>query len=442
MSNINSAAGATQSGLQTQCRLPRVARNDGNTGKFHNPLEQYTLQELRQRTSEKWQEYPNDVLPLWVAEMDNELPEPIKQALVNALNIGDTGYLSMPCFKNYKQSLADFATRHWNWTPDTDKMFYVTDVVSGIRDIIETYLGDDDQGNVITSTPIYPPFTGRLPKGYNLIDAPLTRDGSWRLDLQHLEQVFEQCNESGHKSVYLLCNPHNPTGTVHTFQELEKLSNLAKQYNILVISDEIHAPLVSGEEQFIPFQLIPRTQSITVTSCSKTFSIPGLKCALAVTSNDELHNLLHSSSKIIKGGGEHLSVLAQTTGYNNCDEWLEQLHQALRSNILYFAQLQKQYFPKAIYTPTFGTYFAWVDFSPYFPGPGIGATQPEIATAAPRNDESGSVPSEYFLEKAKVAVNPGASFAGDCKNFVRVNLATSKSVIELACKKIATSLSN
>ncbi|MDR2508719.1 MAG: aminotransferase class I/II-fold pyridoxal phosphate-dependent enzyme [Candidatus Ancillula sp.] len=439
-----------------------------------NPLEQYSLEELQQRTSEKWRNYSADVLPLWVAEMDVRMPDELVQGLHDAISIGDVGYLSKEGFKRYAKAFCDFSKRHWGWEHDPNHIADVPDVVQGCRKVIDAYLEHNPQNSVIVSTPIYPPLINSYAKGYRYVDAPLV-GSAYRLDFDLLEQAFASCTKDGKRAAYALCNPSNPSGTVHTHEELTKLAELSSKYEVLVVSDEIHSPLVTARNYehdhhaanccnsperhgkhsaFIPYLSIPEADfAVCVCSASKAFSIPGMKAALVIPSSHmsgKAQDLIWHSGHFGQATSEHIGALAQTICLEQCDEWLYHLVQGIRNNQTYFESLAHKYFPDAKFTTPEGTYFAWVDFSSY-------ARSGRI----PHN----MTPQKFFLEQAKVALNPGRTFATPLQmgwsglpvddtskgepadrvstkydNFVRINLATSQEIIRLAAERIGESL--
>jgi cystathionine beta-lyase len=252
---------------------------------------------------------------------------------------------------------------------------------------------------------------------------------------------------------------------VFTAVELGQLATLANQYGVLVVSDEIHGALVTERNYehdghlltnckhpsshgkhsaFVPYLSLPNAGfAIMVTSASKAYSIPGMKAALVVPSTDSRAvDLISNSGHFGKATSEHIGALAQTICFEECDEWLFHLVQAIRNNLSYFESLLKQYFPLATFRRPQGTYFAWVDFSAY----------------TPRFD--GAEPSRHFLKQAKVALNPGRTFAHQQRldwsgmpvesnnlgtttkydNFVRINLATNQEIIRMAIERMAESL--
>ena len=217
-----------------------------------NPLEELTLPQLRARTSSKWRVHPADVLPLWVAEMDVMLAPTVAEALRKAIDIGDTGYA---LGAGLAEALAEFASQRWQWHDlAVDRTALVPDVMQGA---VETLRLVTDRGDaVVVNPPVYAPFYAFVSHdGRRVIDAPLGTDG--RIDLDSLEEAFTRARASSGKVAYLLCNPHNPTGVVHTREELTGIAELARRFGVRVVSDEIHAPLILSGSRFVPYLSVP-----------------------------------------------------------------------------------------------------------------------------------------------------------------------------------------
>ncbi len=217
-----------------------------------SPLRDLDLAELRHRTSQKWRTYAEDVLPMWVAEMDTTLAEPIKAAVREAIESGDTGYAYGSA---YGQALAEFAKQRWDWTVDIGRTLTMPDVMMGAVELLRLVTEPGD--GIAISPPVYPPFYMFLRSmDRRVVEAPLTAEG--RLDPDALERAF------GQAKAYLLCNPQNPTGTVHTRQELEAVAQLAQRHGVRVVADEIHAPLTLQGASFQPFLALSGTENASV----------------------------------------------------------------------------------------------------------------------------------------------------------------------------------
>src|ERR1019366_6657493 len=211
-----------------------------------NPLTQLTLTELRQRTSMKWRTHADDVLPLWVAEMDVPLAEPIVEALMQAIQRGDTGY---PTGTGYAEALRDFAAERWGWNGiNVERTALVPDVMMGITEMLRLVTSPGQA--VIVNCPVYPPFYSFVEHmDRRIVEAPLTPEH--RLDLDALGEAFARATAAGNPAAYLLCNPHNPTGTVHSIDELGAVAALAATHHVRVVADEIHAPVIMPGQRFV-----------------------------------------------------------------------------------------------------------------------------------------------------------------------------------------------
>ncbi|MBV9795296.1 MAG: aminotransferase class I/II-fold pyridoxal phosphate-dependent enzyme [Actinobacteria bacterium] len=241
------------------------------------------LDALRQRRSAKWLTYPADVLPLPVAEMDVNLAPPIAEVLAEAVRRSDTGYGYTGT--ELARAVAKFTASRWSWDIDPAQVTAVTDVGVGVVELLRALTGPGDA--VAISPPVYPPFFDWVPEsGARLLEVPLAHDGGgYQLDLDALERAF-----ATHPAAYVLCNPHNPVGRVHTPAELAALVRLARIYHVTLISDEIHGPLVLPGATFTPLLTVPGAAEVAVTvmSASKAWNLAGLKCAVVVTASPRL----------------------------------------------------------------------------------------------------------------------------------------------------------
>lgn len=254
------------------------------------PVRALSLAQLRERTSEKWREYPADVLPLFVAETDFPLAPAITTALVGAVQAGDTGYVASrtPLAAAY----VGFVERRFGWTVDPHRIRTTADVSMGIVEILRRVIRPGER--VVVNPPIYPPFFDLIEEAGGVVErVPLRDTGTgWELDLDGIRRAFAD----GARAI-LLCNPHNPTGTVPSVAELDALARLAEEYEAVVISDEIHAPLAQPDAGFTPFLAsgdAAQRVGYTVASASKAFNLAGLKCALMVTASDETTAVVRS----------------------------------------------------------------------------------------------------------------------------------------------------
>jgi cysteine-S-conjugate beta-lyase len=378
-----------------------------------NPLCQLSLEQLRRRTSLKWRTYPEDVLPLWVAEMDVPLAEPVAQAILDAVALGDTGY---PTGNGYAEALAKFASERWDWDGLVlERTAIVPDVMLGIVEMLKLVSGPSDP--VIVNSPVYPSFYQLVENmGRPIIEAPLGADG--RLAPGLLEDAFKHALKGGGQPVYLLCSPHNPTGTVHTADELAGVAALARACGVRVVVDEIHAPIVAADTTFVPYLSVPGSESgLSLMSATKAWNLAGLKAALAIAGPGAADDLDRLPEAI--GHPSHVGIIAHTAALRDGGDWLDSLLAGVDDNRRLLADLLAEHLPTVRYTPPQATYLAWLDCRAL----GLG------------ND-----PAAVFLEHGRVALSSGVPFGTGGAGFVRLNLATSPELLTEAVRRMAAAL--
>ncbi|UJP40712.1 MalY/PatB family protein [Cellulomonas palmilytica] len=371
------------------------------------------LDELRTRTSQKWRRYPPDVLPLFVAEMDVRVCEPVVTAVMHALHRGDTGYVDG---RPYQEAFAGFAERRWGWSVDPATAVLMPDVMQGVAELVR--LLTDADGAVVINPPVYPPFRAFVRRtGRRVETADLGADG--RLDLAALDEAFTRARAGGRSAAYLLCHPQNPTGAVHTPDELRALGELAVRHGVRVVSDEVHAPLVLDPD--VPFvsatTVVP--DAVALHSASKAFHLAGLKAALAVPGPDAAAHLDRLPATILSEVG-HVPVLAHTAALTHGDAWLDALLDSLRDSRAHLRALLDEHLPRTRWTAGAATYFAWLD----------------LRDEIPDDDD----PAARLLRDARVALNPGPSFGRPGAGFARLNFATSRAVLTEAVGRVVRSL--
>lgn len=371
------------------------------------------LDELRERTSEKWREYPSDVLPLFVAETDFPLAPEISEALRRAVETGDTGYIASrtPLAAAY----ASFAQRRFGWQLDPARTRSTADVSMGIVEILRRVTRPGDR--VIVTPPVYPPFYDLVEEaGAEIERVPLRDTGTrWELDLDGIRAAF-----AGGATAILLCNPHNPTGTVHDRATLAALAEIAAEFGASVVSDEIHAPLAQPAAGFTPFLSVNEAAErvgYAVVSASKAFNLAGLKCALMVTAHDSTSAVLRALPVEVEWRTGQFGLIAAVAAFSEAsDPWLDGLLVTLDENRRLLRDLLAQHLPEAGYRIPDAGYLAWIDLS------GLGW---------------GDNPSRRILREAKVALHYGPAFGEQGKGFVRLNFGTSPEIITEAVERIA-----
>jgi cystathionine beta-lyase len=367
-----------------------------------HPLHALSLSQLQQRQSAKWQRYTPDVLPLWVAEMDVPLAQPIVDAVNRAMAMGDTGY---GAGDSYGEAFAEFALARWGWSVDPLDTFGVIDVLTGITEVISHISGDDVP--VVITPPVYGPFQKYVTRlGRRILHANLTPEG--RLNAQTLEECFSEIQKAGTGGIVLICNPHNPTGTSHTRAELEMVVALATTYGIRIVSDEIHAPLQMPGHVFTPMLSVSGAESaVVVTSASKSFNLAGLKAALVVGGPASRADITALREGHVHGSS-HLGNIAHAAAYRHGGPWLDAVLGDLDSNRHLLGELVAEHLPGAHYYMPESTYLAWVDCRPL---------------------NLGGDPAEIFEKIGKVAFSPGSFFGDAGAGHVRINFATNPEIL-------------
>lgn len=378
----------------------------------HHPYDGISLDELRRRRSMKWRLYPPDVLPVWVAEMDFPLAEPIRAALADMIARSDTGYAST---ERLPEAYAAFAAGRWGHALDPGWMLGVPDVMQGLCSMMRIVTKPGDP--IVVHTPAYPPFfTGIASVERRFVAAPLARrgDGRVELDLEVLEDRFRDGART-----YLLNNPHNPTGRVFARPELEALAELCDRYGVLVLADEIHAPLTYPESTFTPFAAIgaeSSRRSLSFTSASKGWNLPGLKCALVVAHDEASWGVVEQIPFETQLGRSILGVSASIAAFTEGMPWLDDTLGYLDASRRLLADLLAERLPTVGCAIPEATYLAWLDC---------------------RALGLGDDPAAAFLERGRVAAYPGPKFGADGNGFVRFNFATARPIIADAVDRMA-----
>jgi cystathionine beta-lyase len=367
---------------------------------------------LRERTSMKWRSYPDDVLPLFVAEMDFPLAEPIADALIAAVRRSDTGYVAPN--NGLAEAFVAFARGRWGWLVDPTHVASTTDVSVAIVETIRRAIEPGDQ--VVINPPIYPPFFELVPEaGGRLLEVPLLHgETGWMLDLEALERAF-----AAGARAYLLCNPHNPLGHPHSVEDLQAVAELAARYGVTVISDEVHAPLTHADGVFTPFLSVSpeaAEHGICVTSASKAWNLAGLKCAVMVTASERMRRLVAGLPQEVNWRTSQFGLIASIAAYREGEPWLDGVISALQDNRALLAELLDAQLPGVVYEQPQASYLAWLDFS------ALGW---------------GDDPSVTALDRAKVALSPGPAFGTPGRGFVRLNFGCSPEVLGEAVSRLA-----
>jgi cystathionine beta-lyase len=373
------------------------------------------LSQLQKRRSAKWREFPSDVLPLPVAEMDFEIAKPIRDVLEEMIKGSDTGYLGP--IPELGINLAKFSKARWGWEIDPEQVFTATDVGVGMVEMARTVVNPGDL--IMINSPVYHNMNNWISElKCKSFDAPLVKDGlHYTLDLGAVERGYA----TGVKA-HSLCSPHNPVGTVFTKEELSQLAELAKKYDVTIFSDEIHAPLTYDAEKFTPFLAVSdvaREVGICVTAASKSWNLAGLKCATVITAHPKHQERAKSMPEAVHFRASLFGAVASATAYE-CADWLDDAIETFESNRKYLKNLLTQSLPTVGYRIPDFSYLAWLDLS----GLNLGEN-----------------PAQVLLEKGKLALNAGITFGPESGNFVRLNFATSEEMLDEAVSRMASCVS-
>jgi cystathionine beta-lyase len=333
----------------------------------------------------------------------------VSAALAQAVADGDTGYASQT--RPVAEAFAGFADQRWGWTVDPAAVAPVADVAVGAIALLRILTRPGDA--VVINPPIYPPFFEWVRTvGASLLEVPLT-DG--RLDLAEIEAAY-----AAGASVHVLCNPHNPVGRVHTPEELAALADLAARYDVRVVADEIHAPLVLPGATFTPFLTVPGGAEVGVSlvAASKAWNLAGLKCGLAVAASARMRAVVDALPADAHWHIGHFGALATEAAFRDGTGWLDDLLASLADRRDLLGSLIADRLPGVGWTPPAATYLAWLDCR------GLGL------------DED---PAAAFL-RAGVALESGLRFGRVGEGFVRINFGTSRDVLSEAVGRMASAL--
>lgn len=375
----------------------------------------------RTRTSEKYTAFPPDVLPMFVAEMDSQLAEPVREALVRAVTDGDTGYVGHG--RALPEAFADFAEDRWGWHVDPDLVRTTTDVSVAAVETLRRVIEPGDQ--VVVMPPVYPPFWEYVTEaGGAVAEVPLLApDGpadpfdttaAWRMDLDGIARAFAE----GARTV-LLCNPHNPLGLVHPREDLAALARLAEEWGAVVVSDEIHAPLVHADAAFTPFlDSCPEAAGVGValTSASKAFNLAGTKCALMVGASGRARDWFDGMPREVVERTGILGYTASVAAFSEGGPWLASLLAELAANRRTLAERLGDVLPGAGYRQPQASYLAWLDLR-----------------ALPWGDD----PAALLVDRAKVALSNGRDFGGQGVGHVRLNFGCSAETLDEGLGRLA-----
>lgn len=375
------------------------------------------LIDRRRFESVKWHRYDDDVLPLWVADMDFRSPEPVIEALRERVEQGVFGYGRTP--EELRELIAEHLDKQYAWKVSPDEVMLLPGVVTGFNLVCHAVTTPGE--GVLLQTPVYYPML-RAPAQAGLTndEMELTRrsDGYYEVDFDVMEETISERTR-----VFILCNPHNPVGRVFRRQELERMAEICLRHEVIICSDEIHGDLILGEHAHIPMaSLSPEIaeQTVTLMAPSKTYNIAGLKCSVAIVQNPELRSRLQGTYPDLVPGVNILGYTAALAAYREGEAWLDAVLRYLASNLDFLVRTVESDLPGVTMVRPEGTYLAW-----------LSCHEAEIP----------GDPQTFFLERAGVALNDGASFGRGGEGFLRLNFGCPRATLAEALDRMGEALS-
>ena len=353
----------------------------------------------------KWRYYDRDALPMWVADMDFRSPEPVVRALRERVEHGIFGYAEEPC--ELRDLIVNRLQRMYGWQVAPEAIVFLPGIVTGFNLVCAAFASPGD--GVLVQTPVYPPILS-APRNHRLVRqaTELVRgaDGRYSIDLDAFEASI-----SDRSRLFLLCNPHNPVGRVFTPAELGGMADICLRHDLLICSDEIHCDLVFSGHPHTPIAALDpaiAARTITLMAPSKTYNIAGLNCSFAVVENADLRKQLQAGRAGMVGDVNLLGFTAALAAYRDGQPWLDELLGYLEGNRDLLVDYVNQRLPGVRTIAPEGAYLAWLDC---------------------RQANLPGKPFDFFLDRARVAVNDGATFGQGGEGFVRLNFGCPRSLL-------------
>ncbi|WP_026895805.1 MalY/PatB family protein [Clostridiisalibacter paucivorans] len=355
----------------------------------------------------------DNVLPMWVADMDFPAPEPVKNAIKRRAEHGAYGYTDMA--ESFYDSIIGWMNRRHQWNIKKDWIVYTPGVVPAVNMAIMAYTNPGDK--VIIQSPVYFPFFEAVKSNEReLIDNQLVlKNGRYEMDFENLEKNIDEKTK-----LLILCSPHNPVGRVWSKEELLRLGEICIKNNIIIVSDEIHSDIIYGDNRHLPLgslsdELLNNT--ITCMAPSKTFNVAGLAASAIIIPDKVLRTKFKDIiNRVHIGMANTFGAVALEACYNHGEEWLEELLNYLQENVLYVEKFIEKNIPEIGVKKPEGTYLMWLDFKKL----GFNAKQLK----------------EFMIKEAKVALNDGITFGPGGEGFQRMNIACPRSTIKEGLERI------
>jgi len=358
-----------------------------------------------------------DVLPMWVADMDFPVADFILDAIRERLNHPVLGYTFRS--DRFSGSVASWLNRRHGWKIETKAIGFSPGIVPALNMCVLEFTNPGDK--VVVQPPVYFPFFSAISNhGRELVHNQLVkRDKSYEMDLAHLEEQFK----AGAK-LFFLCNPHNPVGRAWTLEELQKLAELCVKYGVMVISDEIHSDLLLSGNRHIPFASLGKDVADLTLTCmapSKTFNLAGLYTSVMIATNPALMQRYEKILDAVHVGGDNiLGQVALEAAYTQGDVWLDQLLEYLEKNFQALCFVLNEDLPELLISPLEATYLAWLDFSFL-----------EL-------DDKGL--NDFIIHHAGLGLSDGPMFGPGGSQHQRLNLATPRKILMEGAERLAAAV--
>ena len=363
--------------------------------------------------------FGSDVMHLGVADMDYRSPKPIIEAMQNIVEKGVFGYTIWP--ENYEELVSQWMKRRYEQETKTEWVVFSPRINMALNMAVETFTNEGD--GIVLHTPAYTALQNAVEK-YNrvMIESPLVlENGRYKMDFQQLRRNLDDKKAQGVcAKIMLLCNPHNPTGRVWEIEELQEVVDICKEYDLLLISDEIHEDFVKKGHKFVSclrFQEDLQGRMIVCNSITKTFNVPGVILSNLLIPDQGIRERMKETMD--RWGLHNPNIFAagiMEAAYTQCDEWIEQVNAYLDENYEFLKKYLEKNMPELEVIPSEGTYMAWV--------------QTEKLQISPEELE------KFFIEDAKVSVYMGSRYGKHTDSFIRINIATSRSYLQEALERI------
>lgn len=368
--------------------------------------------------SAKWSEMnknfgTNDLLPMWVADMDFLTAPCVMEALKDRLEQGIFGYTTRP--SSYNESIVNWLDNRFSWKINQEWLMFSPAVITSISLLIQNLTQKNDK--IMIQEPVYSPFHNIVESNErNLVISPLVKldDGSYVMDYEDIEAKIKDVK------VFILCNPHNPVGRVWTREELTRLGEICLKHNVLVISDEIHSDIILKNHKHTPFASISKEFSENTITCmapTKTFNLAGLQSSFLVISNPYYYEVMDKAFSILDiKRNNAFSLVATEAAYNYGEDWLYELIKYIEDNVDFAIDYIKNHIPQLKVKKPEGTYLLWVDFS------NLNVDKKDLKNA--------------LINKGRIALSDGSSFGIGGAGYYRINLACPRSMVLEGLKRI------